>query len=372
MENIRMVDLVSQYENMKEEIDAAMQRVVSESRFINGPDVKDFSGNLSSYLGAKHVIPCANGTDALQLALMALDLPAGSEVLVPSFNYVAAAEMLPICGLEPVFFDSRPDTFNLDEDKIEDAISEKTRAIIVVHLFGQACDMDRIMSIASKRDLKVIEDNAQSIGSTTNLSGGDQKFLGTIGDIGTTSFFPSKNLGCYGDGGAVYTQDDALAEKVRMFANHGQVKKYEYDLIGINSRLDTLQASILNVKIKRLNGYIEARRGVAAYYDDQLKDLDWLETPYRNDFSKHVFHQYTLRIKGVERDALKAYLESKGIPSMIYYPKPLHQNPAYSHYRTMDLKVADQLSNEVLSIPMHTELEESTLDFICETIKDFK
>ncbi len=368
---IRMVDLVSQYQDIKQEIDQALERVITDSRFINGPDVQGFSNSLAQYLEVGHVIPCANGTDALQLALMALELPQGSEVLTPSFNYVAAAEMLPIVGLVPRFFDSRPDSLNLDEELIEGSITEKTKAIIAVHLFGQGCDMDRIMEIAKKHNLIVIEDNAQSIGGTFTFRNGTTKKLGSIGHIGTTSFFPSKNLGCYGDGGAVMTNDEGLAKKIRMFGNHGQVKKYEYELIGINSRLDTMQAAILNIKLQRLDVYIEARRKAAGYYDLHLSDIEHIETPFRNSFSRHVFHQYNMKVKNGRRDELQDFLKGKGIPSMIYYPRPLHMSTAYDQYPRGPLPVAESLMNEVLALPMHTHLTEEMQEYICTSIQEF-
>ncbi len=368
---IRMVDLVGQYQDIKQEIDQALERVITDSRFINGPDVREFSDSLAKYLEVGHVIPCANGTDALQLALMALELPEGSEVLTPSFNYVAAAEMLPIVGLVPRFFDSRPDSLNLNEELIEESVTEKTKAIIAVHLFGQGCDMDRIMAIARKHDLIVIEDNAQSIGGTYTSTEGWTKKLGTIGDIGTTSFFPSKNLGCYGDGGSVMTNDEELARKIRMYGNHGQVKKYEYELIGINSRLDTMQAAVLKVKLQCLDAYIEERRKAADYYDLHLSNIEDIETPFRNSFSKHVFHQYNMKVGNGRRDELKAFLGGKGIPSMIYYPRPLHMNTAYDQYPKGPLPVAESLMNQVLALPMHTHLTEEMLDYICTSVREF-
>jgi UDP-2-acetamido-2-deoxy-ribo-hexuluronate aminotransferase len=366
---IHMVDLPGQFEGIKEEIYGSLEKIFSESRYINGPEVGEFARNLAEFLKADYVIPCGNGTDALQLALMALDLPRGSEVIVPSFNYVAAAEVLPLLGLVPVFIDSRAESFNLNEDLIAASITEKTSALLVVHLFGQACDMNKIIELAKKHGLRIIEDNAQSIGSTFTFKSGETKSLGTIGDIGTTSFFPSKNLGCYGDGGAVYTQDSSLEERIRMFGNHGQKIKYEYELIGLNSRLDTVQAGFLNVKLKRLKDYINSRQNAARFYDEQLQNIEGLETPFRSSNSSHVFHQYTLKIKGGKRDDLKRLLAEKGIPSMIYYPRPLHLNPAYSEFKKAELPVAEELSQEVLSIPMHTELTEEIQEYICEEIK---
>ncbi len=366
-----MVDLPGQFNGFKEEAMQLVEKVFDESKFINGPQVAQFADNLASYLNANHVIPCANGTDALQIALMALDLPQGSEVIVPSYNYVAAAEMIPLLGLVPVFIDSDFDHFNVDEQKIQEAITAKTKAIVAVHLFGQACKMEPIMAIAKENGLYVIEDNAQSIGGEYSFSNGETVKLGTIGDIATTSFFPSKNLGCYGDGGAVFTNNDELAKKARMYGNHGQRSKYIYDLVGINSRLDTIQAGLLDIKLKRLDSFIDARRKAADFYDEGLKAVDWIATPYRLPEAKHVFHQYTLKTNNGRRDELRDYLSEKGIPSMIYYPVPIHENLAYQDFPKKDLSNAEALSRQVISLPMHTELEEDQLEFIVNSVKDF-
>lgn len=364
MNKIQMVDLHSQYLNIKTEVDAAMQNVIDTSAFINGQDVKLFSQELANYVGVKHVIPCANGTDALQIAIDALDLPANAEIIVPSFNYVAAVEVIAFMGLKPIFVDSDTQNFNIDINKIEEKITPNTKAIVAVHLFGQCCDMDSILSIAKKYNLYVIEDNAQSIGSKY-----DNKAAGTMGHIGTTSFFPSKNLGCMGDGGAIFTNDDTLAQKMQIIANHGQKTKYYYDSVGINSRLDTLQAALLRVKLRYLDNYIKARQSAAAFYDKALNGK--VQTPIRYEKSTHVFHQYTLQLENLEqREKVKAHLEKNGVPSMIYYPKPLHLQNAYLNYgfEKGSLPIAEALSERVLSLPMHTELSEEQMEKITKTL----
>jgi len=364
MNKIQMVDLQTQYLNIKTEVDAAMQNVIDTSAFINGQDVKLFSQELANYVGVKHVIPCANGTDALQIAIDALDLPANAEIIVPSFNYVAAVEVIAFMGLKPVFVDSDTQNFNIDINKIEEKITPNTKAIVAVHLFGQCCDMDSILSIAKKYNLYVIEDNAQSIGSKY-----DNKAAGTMGHIGTTSFFPSKNLGCMGDGGAIFTNDDTLAQKMQIIANHGQKTKYYYDSVGINSRLDTLQAALLRVKLRYLDNYIKARQSAAAFYDKALNGK--VQTPVRYEKSTHVFHQYTLQLENLEqREKVKAHLEKNGVPSMIYYPKPLHLQNAYLNYgfEKGSLPIAEALSERVLSLPMHTELSEEQMEKITKTL----
>lgn len=368
-----MVDLKGQYLKIKEEVDAAVLEVVGSTAYINGPKVKAFQADMEAYLDVKHVIPCANGTDALQIALMALDLQPGDEVIVPAFTYVATAEVIALLQLKPLMVDVDPGTFNITAEIIEQAITPNTRAVVPVNLFGQSCDMDPIMEVAKKHNLYVVEDNAQAIGADYTGKDGKQK-TGTIGHIGCTSFYPSKNLGCYGDGGALYTNDDQLAEKCRMIANHGQTKRYYHGMVGVNSRLDSIQAAILGIKLARLDDYAAARQQAAAYYDQALKDVPQLAIPVRQHNSSHVFHQYTLCVKDGQRDQLQAYLKEKGIPSMIYYPVPLYEQEAYksSMANTIDkLAVTDRLCKEVISLPMHTELEEGMLEYIAGTVKGF-
>ncbi|HMJ69165.1 MAG TPA: DegT/DnrJ/EryC1/StrS family aminotransferase [Cyclobacteriaceae bacterium] len=363
---IRMVDLHGQYLRIKAEIDHAIQSVVDSTAFIKGKEVKQFTESLSSYLGNAHVIACANGTDALQIAMMALGLKPGDEVILPAHTYPATAEVIALLGLTPVFTDVDADTFNIDVSQIEKKITRRTKAIVPVHLYGQCADMDPILELASGYKLKTVEDAAQSIGATYKKS-----HSGTIGDIGTTSFFPTKNLGCFGDGGAIITRDAQLAENLLMIANHGQKKKYHHEIVGVNSRLDTMQAAILNVKLKYLDEYQRKRNEAASYYDKALKGVDGIGIPARAENSTHVFHQYTLR--ATRRDDLKTYLQSKGIPSIIYYPVPAHLQPAYRQASAPEgtFPVAEQLAKEVLSLPMHTELTEEQLDYICSTVISF-
>jgi UDP-2-acetamido-2-deoxy-ribo-hexuluronate aminotransferase len=370
---IPMVDLAGQYAKIQPELDAALLAAVRGGAYIQGPEVKAFAQELSDYLGGAHVIPCANGTDALQLALMALDLQPGDEVITATFTYVATAEVIALLGLTPVLVDVRPDTFSLDLEQVRAAIGPKTKAIVPVHLYGQAADMEDLLALAKQHDLAVVEDCAQAIGAVYTFSDGRQAQVGTLGTIGCTSFFPSKNLGCMGDGGAVYTQDAGLAERIRMMANHGQKVKYRHDVIGCNSRLDTLQAAILRVKLPHLDAYIQARQEAAAYYDAGLGQLESVVIPARNPASTHVFHQYTLQVKNGQRDALKAHLEAAGIPSMIYYPWPLHEQPAFAseRYPQGAFPVAEQLCQDVLSLPMHTELTPAIQDYILQTIHTF-
>ncbi|MEM9918109.1 MAG: DegT/DnrJ/EryC1/StrS family aminotransferase [Bacteroidota bacterium] len=372
-ENIQMVDLKKQYLNMKAEIDQAIQEVVDSTRFIGGPVVKAFQQNLAEYLDVAHVIPCANGTDALQIALMALDLEPGDEVIVPSFTYVATAEVIGLLNLKPVMVDVDPKTFNITADIVEKAVTARTKVIVPVHLFGQSSDMEPIMEVARKHQLYVIEDNAQAIGSLYTFQNGKKRRTGTIGHIGTTSFFPSKNLGCYGDGGAMFTNDDELAARLRMIANHGQKKKYHHSVIGCNSRLDALQAAVLNVKLRYLDDYSGARQQVAAYYDQAFSDVEALQTPFRQHNSTHVFHQYTMQVGNGKRDELKAYLNDKGIPSMIYYPVPLYEQDAFKKFIAPDfqLPVTEALCKNVLSLPIHTEMEPSLMEYIANSVKDF-
>lgn len=369
MTNIQMVDLRGQYHHIKAEIDKAILDVVESSAFINGPAVKQFADNLSRYLNVKHVIPCANGTDALQIALMALGLEPGDEVITPSFSYIAAAETIAILRLKPVFIDSDPDTFNLNLDSLKKAITPRTKAIIPVHLFGQVCDMKPILDIAQQYGIPVIEDTAQAIGAEYTFPDGTKKKAGTMGEIGTTSFFPSKNLGCYGDGGAIFTNDDALAEKLRMIANHGSKVRYYHEIVGMNSRLDSIQAAILDVKLKYLDKYIEARRNAANQYDTLLKEVAEVITPYQAPYSYHVFHQYTLRLKKENNHEVQKKMAENNIPTMIYYPVVGHKQNMFSAYHNVHLPVAEQLQKEVLSLPMHTELTTESIQYIVNTLK---
>lgn len=373
MKKIQMVDLISQYENIKEEIDAAILNVVRSAAFINGPEVKAFQADLEKYLNVNHVIPCANGTDALQIAMMALGLKQGDEVITADFTYVATAEVIALLGLTPVLVDVDPDTFNITPEAIEKAITPNTKAIVPVHLFGQCPDMEAIMDIAKKHNLYVIEDTAQAIGAEYTFSDGTNKKAGTIGTVGCTSFFPSKNLGCYGDGGAIYTNDTELAKKIKMIANHGQSVQYYHDSIGVNSRLDSIQAAILKIKLKHLDNYAAARNKAAAYYDKAFANHPKLKTPARAKNSTHVFHQYTLQLKGVDRTQLREYLASKEIPAMIYYPVPLHLQKAYldPRYKEGDFPVTEALCSSVISLPMHTELDAETLKYITDSVLEF-
>ena len=373
MKKIQMVDLITQYEKIKPAVDTAIQNVISNAQFINGPDVGAFQSELESYLKVKHVIPCANGTDALQIALMALGLKPGDEVITPSFTYIATTEVMALLGLKPVFVEVDKDTFCIDPEKIKAAITSKTKAIVPVHLYGQAADMDQIMAIADEFGLAVVEDNAQAIGCDYHHQDGRISKTGTIGKIGCTSFFPSKNLGCYGDGGAICTNDDELAAKMRMIANHGQSKRYYHDVVGCNSRLDTIQAAVLRIKLRELDNYISARRKAADYYDQYFASIPQIQTPVRNANSKHVFHQYTMQLEGVDRNELSAYLAEKDIPSMIYYPVPAHRQKMFSAFgsENTNLPVTDWLTERVLSLPIHTELHDEQLEFICSSVAEF-
>lgn len=369
-----MVDLTTQYERIREEMDKAVWDVIRSGQYIRGKAVRELVEDLASYVGVKEVIPCANGTDALQIALMALELQPGAEVIVPAFTYVACAEVIALLKLKPVPVDVCPDTFNIDVRKVEEAISTKTRAIIPVHLFGQCCDMDPLMRIARQHGLCVIEDNAQSIGSVYTFPDGTKKQAGTIGDIGILSFFPTKNLGAYGDGGALLTSNEEFARKLRMIVTHGQSQKYIHEMIGCNSRLDTLQAAILKVKLPYLTSYIQARVKAALEYDIHLKPLtDLLEIPYLFPRSTHVYHQYTVKIKQ-NREDFQKYLKTKGIPSMIYYPLPLHHQPAFKNIvkAGSDLSETEKLCRSVLSLPMHTELDEEQLRYIIHQIMNYE
>jgi UDP-2-acetamido-2-deoxy-ribo-hexuluronate aminotransferase len=373
MQKIQMVDLRSQYLRIKTEIDSAIESVLQASAFIQGPEVKEFAQALSIKNQNTHVVPCANGTDALQIAMMALDLKQGDEVILPVHTYVATAEVIALLGLVPVFIVVDANTFNIDVDQIESKITSRTKAIVPVHLYGQCADMDPILRIAKAHNLFVIEDVAQALGAEYTFADGTVKKAGTIGVIGTTSFFPSKNLGAYGDGGAIFTHDSALAEKMTMIASHGQKIKYHHDVIGINSRLDTLQAAILNVKLKYLEEYTHKRNEAANFYDSELTSCTFLEIPTRAKYSTHVFHQYTLKAKGIDRDDFKKYLEGKGIPSMIYYPVPLHLQKAYQRpgFGIGSFPVTEQLSKTVISLPIHTEMTSEELVYICQTVKEY-
>ncbi len=369
---IQMVDLKGQYEKIKTEVDSGIQEVINTTTFINGPAVKEFQANLENYLQVKHVIPCANGTDALQIAMMALDLKPGDEVITASFTYVATAEVIGLLGLTPVLVDVEPDTFDIDVKAIEKAITPKTKAIVPVHLFGQCANMEKIMDIAAKHKLYVIEDVAQAIGADYYFANGTKAKAGTIGTIGCTSFFPSKNLGCYGDGGALYTNNDELAKKIKMITHHGQSVQYVHDVLGVNSRLDTIQAVVLKAKLKHLDEYAAARNYAASYYDKALANHPKLKIPARSKNSSHVFHQYTVQLVGVDRTKLREQLQEKGIPAMIYYPIPLHEQNAYKsdRYKSGDFPVTEALCKSVLSLPMHTELDEETLKYITDTLLD--
>lgn len=364
-----MVDLKTQYQRLKSELDVAIAQVLESTQFIKGPEVKRFEENLARYMGAKQVIACANGTDALQIAMMALGYEPGDEVITADFTYIATAEVIALLRLKPVLVDVNPETFTIDPSAIEKAITPKTRAIVPVHLFGQSADMEGVMKVAKKHNLDVIEDNAQAIGADYTFSDGRKQKAGTIGTIGTTSFFPSKNLGCFGDGGALFTNDDALAAKIRMIANHGQSTQYIHDEIGVNSRLDTLQAAILDIKLKYLNDFAARRVKVADYYDKAFGGLKNAQIPVRAPYSNHVFHQYTLKIKNINRDEVRRKLADKGIPSMIYYPLPMHVQKAYKdeRYKEGAFPVSEELCKSVLSLPIHTEFNEEELKYIAET-----
>ena len=368
-----MVDLVSQYEKIKPEIDSAISEVIENAHFINGPEVTNFSEDLKDYLGVKNVIPCANGTDALQIAMMALGLKPGDEVITPSFTYIATTEVIALLGLKPVFVEVNKDTFCIDAEAIEKAITPKTKAIVPVHLYGQAADMNALMIIAKKHNLYVIEDNAQAIGSDYHLTDGSVVKTGTIGDIGCTSFFPSKNLGCYGDGGALFTNNEDLAQKIKMIANHGQSKKYYHDVVGCNSRLDTIQAAVLRIKLRQLDNYIDARREVADYYDAFFGPIEGVKIPFRSHDSKHVFHQYTLTLEGHNRDGLNEFLAEREIPSMIYYPVPAHRQQMFESFGSgsLDLPITDWLTERVISLPIHTEMQKEQLELITQTIAEY-
>ena len=373
MQEIRMVDLKGQYEKIRPEIDQAIQEVIDSTAFINGPAVKDFQSDMEKYLDVKHVIPCANGTDALQVAMMGLGLQPGDEVITASFTFIATAEVIALLGLTPVLVDVDPDTFNIDPEAIRKAITPKTKAIVPVHLFGQSADMEEIMKIAREHNLYVIEDTCQAIGADYTFSDGTVKKAGTIGDAAGMSFFPSKNLGCYGDGGAIFTNNDELAEQLRIVVNHGMVVRYYHDYIGVNSRLDSMQAAVLKVKLQYLDHYTKARQAAADYYDNAFAGHPKLKTPVTAPFSTHVFHQYTLVTTDLDRDEMQKFLMAKKVPAMIYYPVPLHMQKAYQdpRYKEGDFPVTEDLSKRVISLPMHTELDEEQLEYITSAVLEF-
>lgn len=377
-----MVDLKGQYEDIKDEVNTSVIDVIESTAFINGPKVHEFQKNLEDYLGVKHVIPCANGTDALQIAMMGLGLKPGDEVITADFTFAATVEVIALLGLTPVLVDVNPDTFNIDVDAVKSAITPKTKAIVPVHLFGQCADMDAIMELANAHNLYVIEDNAQAIGATYTSKNGAKQKAGTIGHVASTSFFPSKNLGCYGDGGAIFTNDDDLAHTIRGIVNHGMYRRYYHDVVGVNSRLDSIQATILNIKLAKLDQYNKARQHAAKKYNEAFKNEEHIITPVTKESCGsticdncdcHVFHQYTLKIKNADRDALVKHLNDNGIPCGVYYPVPLHNQKAYqdSRYNEADFTVTNQLIKEVISLPMHTELDDEQIQFITSTIINF-
>ena len=366
MHKLQMVDLKRQYEKIKPEVDAAIQRVIDNTAFIGGEDVKLFAKELADYLGVKHVIPCANGTDALQIALMALGLKPGDEVITPSFTYIATVEVMALLHLQPVFVDVDPDTFTVNIDSVRKAITPKTKAIVPVHLYGQTANMEELLAISKEFNIPLVEDTAQAIGGNYTFADGKKVKTGTLGTIGTTSFFPSKNLGCYGDGGAMFTNDDALAERLQMIANHGQKVRYYHEMVGCNSRLDTIQAAVLRVKLPHLDEYCDARRTAADYYDNAFASHPAITTPVRAAYSHHVFHQYTIKLNGVNRDEVSKAMAERNIPTMIYYPVPSHKQNMLKEFGGADfvLPVTDMLQDCVISLPIHTELTEEELSFI--------
>jgi dTDP-4-amino-4,6-dideoxygalactose transaminase len=373
MRKIQMVDLHRQYEKIKPSIDQAIHAVIENAQFIGGPQVQAFAKDLAAYQGVGEVIPCANGTDALQIALMALGLQAGDEVITPSFTYIATTEVIALLGLTPVFVEVDPKTFCIDPGAIEAAITPRTKAIVPVHLYGQAADMNAIMEIATKHELFVVEDNAQAIGADYHLADGRKVKTGSIGHIGCTSFFPSKNLGCYGDGGALMTNDPALAERIKMIANHGQKQKYVHEVVGCNSRLDTIQAAILQLKLRHLDAYIDARRAVAEVYDAAFASIPGVCIPFRSTDSRHVFHQYTLILESADRNALQAHLAAADIPSMIYYPIPAHKQQMFAAFNLQNLSLpqTEWLCDHVISLPIHTEMDDEQLQHIIQTVQNF-
>jgi len=381
MKKIQMVDLKGQYEAIKNVVDSSIQEIIDNTTFVNGPKVHEFQKNLENYLGVKHVIPCANGTDALQIAMMGLGLEQGDEVITADFTFAATVEVIALLKLTPVLVDVDPETFNIDIDAVKKAITPKTKAIVPVHLFGQCANMEALMDLAKQHNLYVIEDNAQGIGADYTYADGTKAKSGTIGHVASTSFFPSKNLGCYGDGGAIFTNDDDLAHTIRGIVNHGMYERYHHDVVGVNSRLDSIQAAVLDAKLPKLDSYNNARRNAARKYNAAFKDVKNIITPKTvngcegicDTCNCHVFHQYTLKVKNVDRDALVKHLNENGIPCGVYYPIPLHAQKAYrdTRYNEADFKVTNQLIKEVISLPMHTELEDDQIDFITKTVKDF-
>ena len=374
MRKLQMVDLKGQYDKIKDTVNASIQEVLDNTAYINGPEVQKFQKNLEEYLDVKHVIPCANGTDALQIAMMGLDLKPGDEVITADFTFAATVEVIALLGLTPVLVDVEPDTFNISVEAVRNAITPKTKAIVPVHLFGQVADMEDIMALAEEHNLYVIEDNAQAIGANYKYADGSKKKAGAIGHVASTSFFPSKNLGCYGDGGAIFTNDDALAHKLRGIVNHGMYERYHHDVVGVNSRLDSIQAAVLNAKLPLLNEYNKARQEAAEKYNKAFAGHADLITPLvKGNADSHVFHQYTLRVLNADRDALMKHLQDKGIPCAIYYPIPLHKQKAYAdeRYNEDDFVVTNQLVKEVISLPMHTELDDEQIQFITDAILEF-
>jgi dTDP-4-amino-4,6-dideoxygalactose transaminase len=373
MKKIHMVDLPGQYKHIKETVDNSIQEVLNTAAYINGPFVKEFQADLEKYLGVKHVIPCANGTDALQIAMMGLGLEQGDEVITADFTFAATVEVIGLLKLTPVLVDVEPDTFNMDIDALKKAITPKTKAIVPVHLFGQCANMEEVLEVAKEHNLFVIEDNAQAIGADYTFSDGTTKKSGTMGNVGTTSFFPSKNLGCYGDGGAIFTNDDELAHTLRGMVNHGMYKRYYHDVVGVNSRLDSIQAAVLKTKLPLLDSYCDARRNAAEYYNNAFASNPNIITPITSEFSTHVFHQYTLKITNGKRNELHQHLLDNNIPNAIYYPVPLHAQKAYQddRYNEDDFTVTNELIDTVISLPMHTELDEEQLAFITKTVNDF-
>ncbi|MEA2042569.1 MAG: DegT/DnrJ/EryC1/StrS family aminotransferase [Bacteroidota bacterium] len=373
MNKIHMVDLHSQYKKIEHEINPAIQNIFESSAFINGPAVKKFQKHLENYLDTKHVIPCGNGTDALQIALMALGLQPGDELITSNFTFIATVEVVALLGLKLRLVDADPDTFVLNAKQVEKAVTEKTKAIVPVHVFGQAAPMQDLMEISQKYNIPIVEDTAQAIGAEYKFKSGQVKKLGTIGKIGCTSFFPSKNLGAYGDGGALCTNDDNLAVKIRQITNHGSKVKYFHDEIGVNSRLDSIQAAILDIKLQYIDDYTKARQKAASYYDEAFAENSKIKIPARDKQSTHVFHQYTIKLERVNRDELKVFLAEKGIPSMVYYPFPLHLQKAYTNfgYKKGDFPITEKISNQVLSLPMHTELSSEQLSFITDSVLEF-
>ncbi len=373
MQNIPMVDLVGQYNKIKPEVDAAIQQILSTAGFIGGPFVKKFQEDLQEYLGIRNVIPCANGTDALQVAMMSLGLQPGDEVITTSFTFIATAEVIALLHLTPVLVDVDKDTYCIDPEAVERAITPKTKAVVPVHLFGQCANMDAILDIAKRHNLYVIEDDAQAIGAEYTFKDGTKKKSGTIGDIGCTSFFPSKNLGCYGDGGAIFTDNDELAEQIRVIVNHGMKTRYYHDYVGVNSRLDAIQAAVLDIKLKHLDEYCKARQDVAAYYEKAFSVTDKIITPKTASFTTNVFHQYVVVLNGVDRAELMAHLQSKGVASAIYYPVPLHLQKAYTdpRYKKGDFPVCEYLCEHVVALPVHTEFTEEQLKYVADSVLEF-